>query len=137
MTSPIDKYNQRKTLSEKHKQLEIPVELIKIQDGYNKANLELQHNFNLCIFKKQKSLTILIAIITALCSFITGVVGVFIGYYLNTTPKQTQTETQSKISITQPQNTVSIQKVQEQSHATKTKQSAQGEASSKDLLKKP
>ena len=110
---------------------------VRVQDKYNKENLETQHKYNLEIFKKQKHLSITIAIITAVCSFITGIVGVFIGYYLNTTPKQNQVETQSKISITQPQNTASGQKVQDKSHPINTKQSVQEESSSKGSLKKP
>lgn len=57
MTSSIDKYKQRQAIQEKHKQMEIPLEFIKIQDQYNRQNLKKQHEFNLEIFEKQAALT--------------------------------------------------------------------------------
>ena len=88
---PMEKYNQQKSLRKKHEQMEIPIELIKIQDIYNKHNIERQHKLNLEIFEKQSELTreihkeqsklikysIFTTLFAALC-------GIAIGYYAAT-----------------------------------------------------
>jgi hypothetical protein len=135
MTSPFDKYKQRQALSEKHQQMKIPVELIKIQDRYNKHNIELQCKFNLEIFekqaeltreihKKQSRLTIFLAVLTVLCSFI----GIILGIYIERSWQHKTLELQSQKSITQYQDKVSTKGVPVHSQKD-TKTMGQGESS--------
>jgi len=132
----VKKYQQREALAEKQKERELPVELLKMQNHFNKQNIEKQHEFNLDIFKKQKKLTITITIITATCSIAAGIVGAIFGYFLNCNQQKMKQEMKTQTSITQPQDITSNQKVLEHSRQTKTKSSAQGESSS-NTLKKP
>ena len=87
----IQRKNQLKQLEEtleKRLQQQEQLAPVRVQNEYNKENLKLQHEFNLEIFKKQKRLTIIVTITTAICSFVTGIAGVLIGYYLNNTTQQ-------------------------------------------------
>ena len=86
-----EKQDQALKRYNKQKEMEIPLELVKIQDMYNKQNLKRQHKFNLEIFEKQSELTreihkeqsklikysIFATLFAALC-------GIAIGYYAAT-----------------------------------------------------
>ncbi|OGQ95851.1 MAG: hypothetical protein A2521_01720 [Deltaproteobacteria bacterium RIFOXYD12_FULL_57_12] len=98
---PIKRHEHDKASIEKHKQMEIPLALIKIQETYNTNNLNKQYGFNLEIFvkqseltreiqtkqedlareihEKQSKLTKRITIITAACSIIASIIGAIVG----------------------------------------------------------
>lgn len=127
--------------------MEIPLELIKIQDRYNKSNIEQQHKLNLDIFEKQATLTreiqekqsILtkrITIITAVCSIIASIIGAIAGglivFWLNTPQQQNQTKTQIQLN----QGTSVPKKDSGRLPETKIKSSAQEESSSTNVSSK-
>mgnify|MGYP007088121866 CR=1 FL=1 len=135
MTSPIDKYKQRQAIQEKHKQMEIPLELIKIQDQYNRQNLKKQHEFNLEIFEKQAALTreinakqsnltkvlIISTILAAICGSAIG--ALLPNFMKNIWP---QNEQQKKQVIESPLHQQKSTEVQSHpSQKIKTKQSTQ------------
>jgi hypothetical protein len=126
----------KEAVDERYKQQKL-LAPVRLQNEYNKENLKIQHGFNLEIFKKQKTLTITITIITAACSIIAGIVGAIFGYFLNFTQQQTKQETKTQTSITQPQKSIVNQKDTVQNHPARIKQSAQEESSLKGSLKKP
>ncbi|MCF8078472.1 MAG: hypothetical protein K9K88_04240 [Desulfobacterales bacterium] len=83
------KQDHELAIREKQKQMEIPVELIKIQDRYNKHNLEKQHKFNLEIFEKQADLSrelhkkqTRLAIISIGLAIVATLLGAVLGSYL-------------------------------------------------------
>jgi hypothetical protein len=85
-----EKQDQFLARHEKQKEMEIPIELIKIQDIYNKRNGKRQHKFNLEIHKKQSRLAIVLSILTILGSFCSALAGVIVGTYLERNrPEQT------------------------------------------------
>ena len=111
---PMEKYNQQKSLREKHEQMEIPIELIKIQDIYNKHNIERQHKFNLEIFEKQADLTreinkkqsklTILSICCAIAATLFGAaVGAYLTYSLQEQPRETRILEQSIIDETPSQ----------------------------------
>ena len=131
----IQRKNQIKHAQESlQKKLKMEEQLapVRVQNTYNKENLKTQHEYNLEIFNKQKKLTITIAIISTICSLITGTVGVLLGYYLSTIQQPPKSEIQQKISITQPQNISDNQKVQAHPE-TNTKSSGKEVSSSKNV----
>jgi uncharacterized protein YdhG (YjbR/CyaY superfamily) len=107
---------------------------VRVQNTYNKENLETQHKYNLEIFEKQANLTremqhkqsILTkrsTVITAVCSIIASIIGAIVGglivFLLNKPHQQTQLKTQTQIN----QDTSVPKKDQSLSLETKTKQS--------------
>lgn len=132
MNQHKDKLERQKAVKEKHEQMEIPVELIKIQDSLNKQNLERQHKFNLDIFEKQAILTKRITVITATCSIAASIIGAIVGglivFWLNIPQQQIPQKNQIQIN----QETSVPKKDQVRSHQTKTKTSVQGESSLKN-----
>jgi hypothetical protein len=120
---------------------------VRVQNEYNKKNLETQHKHNLEIFEKQAELTremqdkqsILTkrsTVITAVCSIIASIIGAIVGglivFLLNKPHQQTQLKTQTQIN----QDTSVPKKDQSLYLETKTKQSEQGESSSKNVSSK-
>jgi hypothetical protein len=148
--NPLEKHNQQKVIREKHKQMEIPVELIKIQDRYNKGNIEQQHKFNLEIFEKQAALTREIqdkqtkqlnnlSWRTVIATILAVIIGAALGIYLERgglkqpqPPPPTQATT-----TTQKQNTSAFPSPGEKGTTKATKSSVQEESSSNNSLKKP
>jgi len=125
-----EKYDQQLAIREKQKQMEIPVELIKIQDRYNKQNLEKQHKFNLEIFEKQADLSreihkkqTRLAIISIWLAIVATLLGAVLGSYLPSVfqkqgqIKKTAEQSMSIEKATQ-QQTPSVSSVQTESSST-------------------
>ena len=149
MTSPIEKHKQHQALIEKHKQMEIPIKLIKIQNMFNKNNIEKQHEFNLEIFEKQAELTremqkeqakLLkkLSWRTVIATILAVIIGALFGLYLERSglrqplqppPKQAKAPNEK-------QNTPVIPSPGEREKIKETKSTARGESSS-NTLKKP
>lgn len=125
-----EKYEQQLAIREKQKQMEIPVELIKIQDRYNKQNLEKQHKFNLEIFEKQADLSreihkkqTRLAIISIGLAIVATLLGAVLGSYLPSVFQkrdQVKKTTEQSMSIEKAtqQQTTSVSSVQTESSST-------------------
>jgi hypothetical protein len=114
-------------LKERYKQHQL-LAPARVQDHYNKENLEIQHQHDLEIFKKQKRLTIGIAIFTVLCSFMGILLGILMErLWLSKTPVSQLQKYQDKTSI----------KAAPVNQTIDTKPSASGVSSSKNVSSKP
>jgi hypothetical protein len=120
---------------------------VRVQDVYNKENLEIQHKHNLEIFEKQaeltreihdkqSKLTKVLIISTVLAAIFGAAIGAILPNLIKNIWQQNEQQIiQKEESLTHQQKSVSAQ-----SHPVekiKTKQSAQEESSSKGSLKKP
>lgn len=121
---------------------------VRVQDTYNKENLETQHKYNLEIFEKQAALTReiqekqskltktsmwVIASATFLAAIIAAILGIYLERNWLQSPPQPPLK-QSKTTI-QKQNASAIPSLDEKEIIKATKPSAQGESSSKNLKK--
>jgi len=146
----IQQENQRKQREEalqgqlKMQELLAPV---RVQNEYNKQNLETQHKYNLEIFEKQaelareinakqSKLTKVLIICTILAAIIGSAIGVLLPNFIKSILPQNEQQNQLiKESSLHQQKSVVVQSRPDQK--IKTQQSAQEESSSKGSLKKP
>jgi len=139
---------QIKAIREKQKQMEVPIELIRIQDTYNKNNIERQHEFNLEIFGKQAALTremqkeqakLLkkLSWRTVITTILAVIIGALFGLYLERSGLKQPLQSPPKQAVTtiQKQNTSVLQSQGEKEINKATKSSIQGESSLKNLSK--
>jgi hypothetical protein len=136
----------KESLENQYKQQQL-LSPVRLQNEYNKQNLETQHKRNLEIFekqaeltreiqKKQRNLTIILIIVTAFSTVAASVIGaLLITYFGYNQPNiKTHTTQQGLEQISkrnnQPQN--ARQAVHVLYLETKTKQTAQGESSLKN-----
>ena len=120
---------------------------VRVQDKYNKENLETQHKYNLEIFEKQAALTReinakqskltkVLIISTVLAAILGSAIGALLPNFIkNIWPQNEQQKKQVIESSLHQQKSVVVQSRPDQK--TKTEPSAQEESSSKGSLKKP
>jgi len=141
---------QHKENQEKYEQQQrlIPV---KLQNAYNKQNLETQHKRNLEIFekqaeltreiqKKQRNLTITLIIVTAVSTVAVSIIGALLITYLGSNEPNIKTHTTQQgleQILKQNNQTPSVSKMVLGTPPTRTKPSEQEGSSSKGSLKKP
>lgn len=131
----------------KQQQLLMPVRL---QDAYNKENLEAQHKHNLEIFEKQAELTremqdkqtkLLknLSWRTVIAALLAVIIGAVLGMYLERSglKQPPQPPPKQAITTTEKQNTSALPSPGEKETIKATKPSAQGESSSKNVSKSP
>jgi hypothetical protein len=120
---------------------------VRVQDKYNKENLETQHKYNLEIFEKQAALTReinakqskltkVLIISTILAAILGSAIGVLLPNFIkNIWPLSEQQKKQVIESSLHQQKSVVVQSRPDQK--TKTEQSEQEESSSKNSLQRP
>jgi cell division protein FtsN len=123
---------------------------VRVQDTYNKENIEIQHKYNLEIFEKQAALTremqkeqakLLkkLSWRTVIATILAVIVGALFGLYLERSGLKQPLQSPPKQAITtiEKQNASAFPSLHEKEAIKATKPSAQEESSSKGSLKKP
>lgn len=120
---------------------------VRVQDKYNKENLETQYKYNLEIFEKQAALTReinakqskltkVLIISTILAAILGSAIGALLPNFIkNIWPQNEQQKKQAIESSLHQQKSAVVQSRPDQK--TKTEPSAQEESLSKNSLKKP
>ena len=121
---------------------------VRVQDTYNKENIEIQHKYNLEIFEKQAALTCEIqkeqakllkklSWRTVITTILAVIIGALFGLYLERSGlrQPSQSPPKQAITTTEKQNIQALPSPGEKETIKATKSSVQGESSSKNLKK--